>query len=54
MVGSIKIENKIFPYKTALPKPVLTHIEYGVQYGPITKNGVLSVTTLFFENFALV
>ena len=28
---------------------MLRQIECGVQNGPITKNGVLSLTTLFFE-----
>ena len=32
-------------------KPVLRQIECGVQNGPITKNGVSPVTTLFFQKF---
>ena len=37
-------------FHTKLPcqKPVLRQIEWGVQKGPITKNRVLPVTTLFF------
>ena len=30
---------------------MLRHIECGVQNGPITKNGILPVTTLFFRKF---
>ena len=33
---------------------MLRQIELVVQNGPITKNGVLPVTTLFFENFVPV
>ena len=29
-------------------KPVLTQIECGVQNGPISKKGILPITTLFF------
>ena len=50
-VPFFKIGNAIFPYKTALPEPMLRQIVCGVQNGPITKNGVLQVTTLFFRNF---
>ena len=32
-------------------KPMLRQIEWGVQNGPITKNGVLPVTSLFFGKF---
>ena len=35
-------------------KPMLRRIEWGVQNGPITKDGVLPVTSLFFENFVSV
>ena len=33
---------------------MLRRIEWGVQNGPITKNGVLPVISLFFENFISV
>ena len=32
---------------------MLRQIEWGVQNGPITKNGILSLTTPFFEKFNL-
>ena len=33
---------------------MLRQIEWGVQNGHITMNGVLTATTLFFENFVSV
>ena len=33
---------------------MLRQIEWWLQNGPITENGVLPVTTLFFENFVSV
>ena len=48
-VESTKIEKASFPYK--YQKPMLRQIEWWVQNGPITKNGVLPVTTLFFWKF---
>ena len=33
---------------------MLRQIEWCVQNGPVTKNGVLPVTTSFFENFVSV
>ena len=33
---------------------MLEQIEWGVQNGPITKNGVLPLTNLFFENLISV
>ena len=39
-----KIEDTSFPYQ----KPMLRQIKWWVQNGPITKNGVLPVTTFFF------
>ena len=32
-------------------KPIFWQTEWGVQNGPITKNGVLSVTTFLFQKF---
>ena len=49
------LKNKVLRLKaqhlhTKLPcqKPILRQIEWEVQNGPIKKNGVLPVTTLFF------
>ena len=55
LVESFKIENASFPY-TKLPcqKPMLRQIIWWLQNGPIKKNGVLPVTTLFFKNFVSV
>ena len=50
-VGSTKIENASFPYKTAISEPNLRRIEWRVQNGPIIKNRVLPVTALFFWRF---
>ena len=50
LVESTKIGNITFPYKTAkllCQKPMLRQIAWGVQNGPITKNGVLPVTKYF-------
>ena len=44
---STKIENVSLPYKTVYQKPMVRQIEWWVQNGPITKNGVYPVTTLF-------
>ena len=43
-----KIENVFFPYKTAISEAKVTISRMVVQNGPITKNGVLPVTTLCF------
>ena len=48
------MENAEFPHENALSETMLRRIEWGVQNGPITKNGVLPVTSLFFENFVSV
>ena len=34
--------------------PMLRQIEWWLHNGPITNNGVLQVTTLFFQNFVSV
>ena len=44
----MKIENKSFPFKTALSKANVKTNRMRLQNGPITKSGVLPVTTLFF------
>ena len=49
LVKSTKIENASFLYKTANQKLMLRQMEWWVQSGPTTKNGVLPVTTLFFR-----
>ena len=46
LVESTKTEITLFPHKTALSKANSRRIEWGVLNGPITKNGVLPVTTL--------
>ena len=47
-VESTKIETHHFHTKVPYQKPMLRQIEWGLQNEPITKNGVLPVTTLFF------
>ena len=44
---------KTHHFYTKLPcqKPLLRQVEWGVQNGHITKNGVLPVTALFFRKF---
>ena len=46
LVETTKIENTLFPFKTALP--MLRQIEWRLQNEPVTKSGVLPVTALFF------
>ena len=38
-----------FHAKLLCQKPILRHIEWGVQNGSITKNGVLPVTIIFWK-----
>ena len=40
-----------FHTKPPCQKPMLRQIEWGVQNGPIRKNGLLPVTALFFSKF---
>ena len=54
LVESTKIENASFLYKLPYQKPMLKQIEWWLQDGHITKNGLLPVTTLLFENFVSV
>ena len=49
LVESTAMESASFPYKTAYLKQMLREIEWGLQNGHITKNGVLPLTTLFFR-----
>ena len=47
LVESTGIENATFSYETVLLEANVKTNRLGVQDGPITKNGVLPVTTLF-------
>ena len=53
LVKSSKTETAAFPYKTALPEANVKTNRMEVQNGPIKENGVLPVTTLFFENVSV-
>ena len=53
LVKSSKTETAAFPYKTALSEANVKTNRMEVQNGPITENGVLPVTTLFFENVSV-
>ena len=48
LVETTNIENTSFPFKTALSETNVRQIEWQLQNVPITKGGVLPVTTLFF------
>ena len=50
LIESTKIKKASFPYKTAISESDVKTNRM-VQNGPITKNGVLPVTTLFFRKF---
>ena len=52
-VESTRIETQYFNTKLSSQKPMLRQIIWGVQDKPITKNGVLPVTTLIFRKFCL-
>ena len=51
LVESTKIENASFPYNTAISEANVKANRIVSKKGPITKNGVLPVTTLFFFKF---
>ena len=51
LVESTKIGNASFPYKITISESNVKQILWGVQNGPITKNGVLPVTSSFFWRF---
>ena len=53
LVESTKIEKDWNHFHTKLPyqKPILRQIKWWLQNVPVTKNGVLPVTTLFFWKF---
>ena len=44
----LRLKMQHFHTKLPCQKPILRQIEWGVQNGPTTKNGVIPVTTLFF------
>ena len=48
---ALRLKTHYFNTKLPYQKPILRQIELWVQNGPITKNRVLPVTTLFFGNF---
>ena len=48
LVESTKLKTRHFHAKLPRQKPMLRQIEWRVQNGPITKNGVLPVTALYF------
>ena len=50
-VETTEIENTSFLFKTALSEINVRQIEWQLQNGPITKSGVLPVTTLLFWTF---
>ena len=47
----LRLKTHHFDSKLPYQKPMLSQIEWWVQNGPIKKNGVLPVTTLFFRKF---
>ena len=54
LVETTEIENTSFHLKLLCQKPISRQIEWRLQNGPITKSGVLPVTTLFFGKFVPV
>ena len=51
LVESTKIENSCFYTKLPYQKSMLRQMEWRVQNGSITKNGLLPVTTLLFRKY---
>ena len=51
---ALRLKTSHFHTKLPCQKPMLRQIKWWLQNGPIIKNGVLPVTTLFFENFVSV
>ena len=47
----LRLTTKHFLTKLLCQKPMLRQIEWGVQNWPITKNGVLPITTFLFQKF---
>ena len=55
LVQTTEIETHHFFSKMLCRKPMLRQIEWQLRNGPITKGGVLPVTTLFFwKNFPVL
>ena len=50
----LRLKTHHFYSKLLCQKPILRQIEWRLQNGPITKSGVLPVTTLFFGKFVPV
>ena len=50
----LRLKTHRFHSKLLYQKPMLRQIEWQLQNGPITKSGVLPVTTLFFGKFVPV
>ena len=50
----LRLKMHYFHRKLSCQKPILKQIEWWVQNGPITKNEVLPVTTLFFWKFCFI
>ena len=48
LVETTEIENTLFPFKTALSETNVKTNRMATTKRPITKSGLLSVTTLFF------
>ena len=48
MSKALRLKTHHFHSKLLCQKPMLRQIEWRLQNGPITKSGVLPVTTLFF------
>ena len=51
LVETTEIKTHHFHSKLLCQKPMLRDIEWQLQNGPITKSGVLPVSTLFFRTF---
>ena len=49
LVQHTLLKTQYFHKKLPCQKPILRQIDWGVQNGRTTKNGVLSLTTLFFK-----
>ena len=43
-----QLKRQCFHTKLICQRPMLREIEWGVENGPITKSGVLTVTNIFF------
>ena len=50
-ITALRLKTHRFHTKLPCQKPILRQIEWRVQNGPITKDGVLPVTNIFFWKF---